>query len=270
VLAPIGLIDSGIGGLTVASALKRHLPRQPLVFFGDTTHLPYGDKSSQSIRRFTQRIARFLIEEWHCRAVVIACNTASAVASQSLRRQWRTSPVQWFNVIEPAVAWIGRMPGSHRIGVIGTKRTIASRAYPRRLNALTSVRSVRSLSTPLLAPMIEEGFFNNRISRTIIEWYLGSPHLSEIDLLLLACTHYPLIKSEVEAYYQGRARVLDSAEAVAQAVTKGLDNTPWEGFPAGHPIAADRFFVSDYTRSFEKTAQFFFGEEIRLEAVSLE
>ena len=264
---PIGLLDSGIGGLTVAKALSDRLPHEHLVFFGDTTHLPYGDKSAASIRRFTARVAQYLITEWDCKAIVIACNTASAVAGSYLRKRFQKTDVQWYDVIQPAVQFIAGRPETKKVGIIGTRRTIASRAYPRRLRALRPDMQVRSLTTSLLAPMIEEGFFNNRISQTIIEWYLKKPPLRDIQLLLLGCTHYPLIQQEIERFLQQKVIVLDSAQAVAVHIARDLAQKRLLNPEAATRI--NRFLVSDFTQSFQRTAQMFFGQQVYLDEVRL-
>lgn len=248
----------------MAAAIKRKLPQLPIVFFGDTAHLPYGDKSTATIRRYTERIAHHLIEDWGCAGMVIACNTASAVAGRQLRHRWKKHPVRWFDVIEPAVEMVARMADVRRVGVIATKRTTASRAYPRRLKRWKHIQYVHTLSTPLLAPMIEEGFFSNQISRTVIGWYLGKPALRHIDLLLLGCTHYPLIQQEIWSYYEGRVRVIDSAEAVAEEVAAWMSTYSVPNVNRSGEQPEDVFLVSDYTHAFQKTAQLFFGEHITL------
>lgn len=257
--APIGIFDSGIGGLTVANAIHQVLPKEKLIYFGDTAHLPYGEKSSAAIRSYALRISDFLLEK-DCKAIVIACNTASAAAFEVVRDHLEGKCLV-FDVINPVANAVSHDFREGNIGVIATKATIRTDAYAKRINALNPDLKVHSLATPLLVPMIEEGFYNNNISKTIIASYLGKPKLKNIDALILACTHFPLIRPEIEAYYQGRVRIVDSAEIVAAEVFErikeaGLLN---KGEQANH-----EFYVSDYTHSFAESTRFFFKGEIQL------
>ncbi|MEY3399295.1 MAG: glutamate racemase, partial [Bacteroidota bacterium] len=163
---PIGIFDSGIGGLTVAAAIRKALPGESLIYFGDTAHLPYGDKSAESIRHYAARITDFLIKK-KCKAIVIACNTASAHAFKTVR-DVAGPDIPVVNVIDPVSEYISTRYTDGKVGVIGTKGTIESRIYVKRIEKLNKKLKVMSCATPLLAPMIEEGFFNNTISRTVI------------------------------------------------------------------------------------------------------
>lgn len=256
---PIGIFDSGIGGLTVASAVHQLLPKEELIYFGDTAHLPYGDKSPEAIKYFSLKIGKFLLDK-QCKLIVIACNTASSLAYQDLV-DFLGDRIPVINVIDPVVDYIVNH-GDHRyIGVIGTKATIKTDVYAQKIKALKPEVEVKSLPTPLLAPMIEEGFFSNTISKTVINSYLSSPKLKKIDSLILACTHYPLIKPEIEAYYQNKVAIINTAELVAQHVQQRLSelNLLNTTEPKRH-----QFYVSDYTPSFEKSTKLFFGEKIHL------
>jgi glutamate racemase len=259
---PIGIFDSGIGGLTVANAIKKALPKESILYFGDTEHLPYGEKSSEAIQQFSKRITEFLIEKG-CKLIIIACNTASSVAHKVVKDTAHGIPV--VNVIDPVVKHVATHCQNCHIGVIGTKGTTNSKVYPKKLQLLNAKADVTSLATPLLAPMIEEGFFNDQLSQTVIDSYLSNPELKDIDKLILACTHYPLIQEEIQSYYQGKVDIIDSASQVAEYVKQLLkkeallsDETP-----------THHFYVSDYTDSFEKAAKLFFHEEIHLKEVKL-
>jgi glutamate racemase len=259
--APIGLFDSGIGGLTVANALMKQLPNESLIYFGDTAHLPYGDKSADTIRYFTKTIGAFLLSK-ECKVIVIACNTASAVAFEMLQKL-AGDKAYVFNVIDPVVDEIIEKKYK-RVGVIGTLGTIHSNAYPNKIKEKNTNVVVHQLATPLLVPMIESGFAHGQISHLVIEEYLNAPELQDIDTLILACTHYPLIKKEIEAYYRQKNKkvdVLATNEIVAKHLKKfmiehGLVNYEKKGKNA--------FYVSDYTESFEKTTQLFYQESIDL------
>ena len=256
---PIGIFDSGIGGLTVAAAIHRILPNEQLIYYGDTAHLPYGEKSPEAIKSYSLNIARFLLSQ-KCKMVVIACNTASSHAYQELVDEFgKLIPI--INVIDPVVDVLIRAHKYHNIGVIGTKSTIQSGLYASKVHQIDPDIKVSSLATPLLAPMIEEGFFDNNISHTIIQSYLSSPKLRGIDSLVLACTHYPLIKKEINEYYRGKVDIINTADIVGEFVRGKLEELDLmnNGKPKAH-----RFYVSDYTKSFEKSTRLFCGEKISL------
>jgi len=260
---PVGVFDSGIGGLTVANAIRHHLPSESLIYFGDTAHLPYGDKSPEAIRSYAVKICDFLLEN-KVKMVVIACNTASSVAYDAVKKHLGKKALL-VNVIDPVVKAV-TAGKHHRIGVIGTKATIKSDVYARKLLAENKKLEVASLATPLLAPMIEEGYFNNKISSTIIASYLSRPKIKKIDSLILACTHYPLIKPEIEKYYKKKVNIVDSADIVAQYVKETLtrNNLLHKKGKANH-----HFYVSDYTRSFEKSTRIFFKGKVKLSKKNL-
>lgn len=256
---PIGIFDSGIGGLTVANAIRKILPNEQIIYFGDTAHMPYGDKSPEAIKFYSLKIAKFLIDK-NCKLILIACNTASAHAYHELLH-FLGDRIPILNVIDPVVDFMVQSGTHKKIGVIGTKSTIRSDIYAKKFKEADPSLDVSSLATPLLAPMIEEGFFNNNISKTVINSYLSSPKLKKIDSLILACTHYPLIKPEISAYYNGKVDIINTAEIVADHLKerlKGLKLLNEE------PAKRHQFFVSDYTPSFAKSTRLFFGEKIHL------
>jgi len=256
---PIGIFDSGIGGLTVAGAIHRILPNEQLIYFGDTEHLPYGDKSPEAIRSYSLNIGRFLLSK-NCKMIIIACNTASSHAYQALVDELGHH-VPVINVIDPVVDALVKAGKYHKVGVIGTKSTVQSGLYARKIAQINRHIKVSSLATPLLAPMIEEGYFDNNISHAVIESYLSSEKLKNIECLVLACTHYPLIKAEISNYYEGRVDIINTAEIVAQHVKDQLTRLELLNVSA---VKNHRFYVSDYTKSFEKSTRLFFGEQIHL------
>lgn len=255
---PIGIFDSGVGGLTVAKAIAKELPNERIIYFGDTAHLPYGDKSKESVRAYSNRITGFLLAKG-CKAIVIACNTASAHAYSELKKFYPKIPI--INVVNPTVNHCASKYDTGKIGVIATKGTIQSRIYPRKIVKKNPNLEVPQNAAPLLVPMIEEGFFNNNISQTIINSYLSAKNFKGISALILGCTHYPLIKEEVEQYFQGEVEVIDSASVVAQFTKKILKK---EGLTSTEKIGEDLFYISDYTQSFEETSKLFFGQKIDL------
>ncbi len=261
---PIGIFDSGIGGLTVAHAIRNLLPQERIIYFGDTAHLPYGDKSEAAIQAYSIRIADVLLKKG-CKVIVIACNSASSAAYELLKEYVRG--IKIINVIDPMIRWVTTHFQNSRIGLIGTKRTVQSGVYVRKIEEANRGIRLHQVSTPLLAPMIEEGFFNNQISHEIIAQYLSSPELTGIDGLILACTHYPLIRTEISDFYKNQqVTVLDSSEVVALALKEYL-TTAGLLTPAGQGI--DQFLVSDYTESFEASTRLFFGKHVHLEEYPL-
>lgn len=261
--SPIGIFDSGIGGLTIANAIKKALPNESIIYFGDTQHLPYGEKSKKAIENFSKKITRFLLQK-KCKAIIIACNSASSVAYESVKKMAGETPV--FNVIHPVIAEVGRQCLEYHIGVIGTKATIQSNIYNKEIKAMCSTAKVSSLATPLLAPMIEEGFINEGISQTIITKYLSNKQLANIDHLILACTHYPLIYEEIQNYYKDKVTVIDSAKIVSKYIAKQLEK---DNLLNNNTETKHHFYVSNYTKAFEQSAKFFFAENIRLEEADL-
>lgn len=262
--APIGIFDSEIGGLTVARAIKKLLPHESFIYFGDTEHMPYGDKSAEAIKNFSVRISEMLVSKG-CKMIVIACNTASAAAFKEVSKKLAHIPV--VNVIDPIVAYVAQNKSHHKIGVIGTKRTIGSNVYQKKLKQKIKNAQVTAVATPLLAPMIEEGFFNNKISQAVINSYLDKPRIKDVDSIILGCTHYPLIKSEIKHYYGSRVEVIDSAQIVAKHVAAILKQQ--QLLYSGKRRVKFHFYVSDFTPSFQQTTKLFFKEQIKLEQLKL-
>ncbi len=257
---PIGIFDSGIGGLTVAHAVTTLLPNENIIYFGDTAHLPYGDKSSSAIQAYAIKICNVLLQQ-KCKVILIACNSASAAAYE-LVREYVGSKAKVMNVIDPVINYLSITYPEKTIGLIGTKQTVNSNIYKKKIDNLDKEITLKSLATPLLAPMIEEGFFNNNISESIIQEYLHHPELDEIEALILGCTHYPLIKKQIGNYYQGKVNVVDTSEIVAKSVENYLSENQLLNVMNAH---IKHFYVSDYTKSFETSTKIFFGEQIHLE-----
>lgn len=259
-LQPIGIFDSGIGGLTVAYAIQKALPHERMIYFGDTAHLPYGDKSEAAIQAYSIKIADVLLK-MECKVIVIACNSASSAAYELLKA-YVGKRAHIINVIDPMVALVTDQFSGKSVGLIGTKRTVQSNVYAKKIEEANKNITLHSLATPLLVHMIEEGFFDNRISHDIIDQYLSDASLQQIDALILACTHYPLIKKEISNYYHNKVAVLDSSEQVAASLRNYLaDNDLLNTIP----VPRHQFLVSDYTESFEASTKLFFGEVVHLE-----
>ena len=259
-LKPIGIFDSGIGGLTVAQQISKILPNEDIIYFGDTAHLPYGDKSTAAIQAYSVKICNLLLSQ-DVKAILIACNSASAAAFD-LVKEYVGSKALVFNVIDPVVDYVSRHFAGKTVGLIGTKQTINSNIFKKKIEDKNQHIVLKSLATPLLAPMIEEGFFNNKISNEVIYEYLNNPELSGIESLILGCTHYPLIAKQIESFFQGKVEVIDSSGIVANSVLDKLTELELLNFP--HEVK-NKFYVSDYTPSFENSTQIFFKDKVNLE-----
>jgi glutamate racemase len=261
---PIGIFDSGIGGLTVAAAVKTLLPMERIVYFGDTAHLPYGDKSTAAIQAYAIKITEVLLSH-QCKAILIACNSASAAAYE-LVTAYVASKAKVFDVINPVVDYLRERGELHTVGLIGTRQTVNSGVYEHLLRQKAG-KTCKALATPLLVPMIEEGWIHNRISTQIIDNYLADPALKAIDALVLGCTHYPLIAKEIEAYYGEGVEVIDSARVVAHSLKAYLEYNYLLNPQA--QAEKDLFLVSDLTSNFQAVTKLFFGEEVPLQAYPL-
>jgi len=256
---PIGIFDSGMGGLTVAHAVSHLLPNEQLIYFGDSAHLPYGDKSAATIQAYSIKICDVLLDKG-CKVILIACNSASAAAYE-LIKAYVGSKALVINVIDPVVAYVVSKYAQQRIGLIGTKQTVGSGVYEYQIKVKDASIEIGSLATPLLVPMIEEGFHSNEISEAIIEEYLKSDKLDDIKALILGCTHYPLIKKQVGKFYTQDTEVIDSSEIVAAALHHLLKKN---NLLADKRSLPNEFLVSDITPSFEAATALFFGVKVPL------
>lgn len=261
---PIGLFDSGVGGLTVAHAISLLLPGERLIYYGDTAHLPYGDKSKETIVGYSIRIADFLLEKG-CKVILIACNSASTNAFEEVTGHVGDR-ARVLNVVDPVVQYVTAEIEAKNVGIIGTKATVDSQSYEKRISELNNRLNVSSLATPLFVPMIEEGFVFDDISNAIIRSYLSRKELVDIDTLILGCTHYPIIRNQISRFYDFRVNVLDTARIVAESIRNFLrDNDLLADSRSGD----DSFFVSDHTPYFETIANMFFNQKISLEKKSI-
>lgn len=216
--APIAVFDSGVGGLTVVSALRRALPSESVVYLGDTARVPYGGKSQKTIERYSEEIGRMLVAEG-AKMVVVACNTASALGLPHLRGVVRV-PVM--GVIEPGVESALGSTRSGHVAVIGTKATIGSGAYERALKAARPDVRVTSIACPLLVPLIEEGMFEDEVTDAVLCRYLAPLQSTDADTLVLGCTHYPLLAASIARVLAPPFALVDSAANCARAVAQRL------------------------------------------------
>ena len=262
--APLGVFDSGLGGLTVAAALRRALPRERIVYLGDTARVPYGTRSAETVVRYARGCAR-LLSERGVKALVIACNTVSAVAVDILRAELDL-PV--LGVVEPgaraALAALSGQGSSGPVGVLGTVGTVASGAYPRAMSQLSTRVEVVMQAAPLLVPLVEEGWLTGDVPRLAVRRYVEPLVAAKVSVIVLGCTHYPLLKpliAEVAAELAGRRiPVVDSAEATAAAVLAWIAAEKIE--PAGSdpsPGEALELLVTDLPKSFASMAEQMLG-----------
>ena len=257
----IGVFDSGIGGLPLAFAIRNTFPSHDIIYFGDTEHFPFGDRSAESVERFSHAMASFLHEEG-CDVLVIACNTASAVAYDSLKQRLNNRAIV-LNVIDPVVQEVCNASALH-IGVIGTSRTIETNIFEQKILSSCQNKKVYSLPTPLLAPMIEAGYYNHPVSELVVQDYLNHPSFESIEGLVLACTHYPLIRKDISAVFGSRFKMFDAHNALVSALRDCIQDASSE------TKGSTTFYVSDLTKSFQKTAEIFAGGPVDLRQHRLE
>jgi glutamate racemase len=257
---PIGIFDSGIGGLTVAHAVTQQLPSENIIYFGDTAHLPYGDKSTAAIQAYSVKICDMFLKQ-SCKLILMACHSASAAAYE-LVKEYAGNTAHVINVIDPVVHHLREHYAGKRIGLIGTRQTINSNIYKKKIDELGNGTELCSLATPLLATLIEEGFSKKKIIADVISDYLQAPELQNIDALILGCTHYPLVKEQIADYYHGKVGIIDPSEIVATAVQGWLH---YHNLLNKNPQPTQKFYVSDYTESFEASTRLFFTENVHLE-----
>lgn len=257
---PIGIFDSGVGGLTVAKEIKRLLPHEDLIYFGDTKHLPYGEKSREAIVGYSTKITQFLLEK-NCKAIVIACNSATANALKEVV-ELANKKVPVIDVINPVAEKVA-FEIHNNVGVIATKATVNSGLYKKSIRKHNKFIKVDELATPLLVPAIEEGFRNHPITHSIIYNYLSNNRLKNIETLILGCTHYPLLMPEIKQFYGNRVRVIDSPSIVANQLKIVLEKNHL--LHEKNPNPKYQFYLSDITKNFEKISKKFFGKTIDLE-----
>ena len=262
--APIGIFDSGMGGLTVVQAISKLLPNENLIYFGDTQHTPWGDKSPAAIKHYATNICDMLLAKG-CKAIVIACSTASAVAAIEIEHIARHIPV--LNVIDPVVDFVAQQFKHAKIGLIGTKQTVASNNYLQKLAIKNSSLQIQAVATPLLVPLIEEGMAKTKPLELILAMYLQEPVLAGIDALILGCTHYPLLKQQIEDFYNHSIPIIDATKLTADCLQQLLINNNL----INHNSAAAKhvFYMSDDNQHFAKLAKIFFPGDIQLELLPL-
>ncbi len=255
---PIGIFDSGVGGLTVLKALGRLLPGEDFLYLGDTARVPYGSRSRDTIVRYSLENAGFLVEQG-IKLLVVACNTSSAAALEAIAA---AVPAPVIGVVEPGARAAVQASAAGRIAVVGTEATIASDAYARTIRRLSPGAEVYSRACPLLVPLAEEGWLDNDVAERVVAYYVEGFAGAAVDTLLLGCTHYPLLRPLFARVLGPAVRIVDSAEATAQAVSEFL-----AARQLGRPDALGRrgerhFFVTDAPERFVRVGRLFLGPEV--------
>ena len=249
----IGIFDSGVGGLTVLKEVAAHLPYENLIYLGDTARVPYGTKSPETVGRYAVEAAEFLVE-LGVKMIVVACNTASAVALDKLQQKYGVPVI---GVIEPGAKRAAALTRTGRVGVVGTEGTIKSNAYARALKSFREDVEVASVACPLFVPLAEEGWADHEIARLAAAEYL-TPIREGIDTLVLGCTHYPLLKKTLHTVLGDGVELVDSAEETARTVVEQIGVLRREDNGPG----TTRFFVTDVPTRFERVGGAFLGNPL--------
>jgi len=264
--APIGIFDSGIGGLTVANAVIDALPNEDIIYFGDTARVPYGIKSEETVRSYALEITDFLLSKG-VKMILIACNTVSASAKENIIKAAGDVPV--LDVITAGTQAAINAPSQKFIGVIGTLGTVNSRAYVRSIHAFDTTIKVKQQACPLLVPLAEEGWIDNDVALQTLHLYLDHFDDSGIQTLILGCTHYPLFKEAIPKVLKNKnVRIIDSAESIASSAKQKLADMDLLNSSGGN----FQCFVSDRPQRFHELAERFLGKKLtsNVEVVTLD
>ncbi len=251
---PIGVFDSGIGGLTVLKEIMELLPGEDTIYFGDTARVPYGNKSAETVIRYALETAEFLLGK-KIKLLVVACNTASSVSLPSLKARY---DVPILGVIEPGARRAAEITKTRRVGVIGTERTVKSNAYPLAINHLNPKIQVFSQSCPLFVPLVEEGLAGSEIALLAAKRYLKNIPAKKLDALVLGCTHYPLLKTVIRRAVGTGIFLVDSAKETAREVSRTLREMDLQGKNTGR--GKHTFYVTDHPERFMNVGRRFLGK----------
>ncbi len=261
----IGVFDSGLGGLTVLKELLKLLPEYRVIYFGDTARTPYGTKSAETVTSYAIEITEFLLKKG-AKIIVVACHTVSSTAMPRLKEIFPNIP--FFEVVTPSMKKALKLTKNKKIGLIGTRTTVESGIYERLFKEADPKIKLYSQPTPLLVPLIEEGWLKKPETRRIVKKYLIPLKMKGIDTLILGCTHYPLLKKVIQEKAGKRRNLVDPSEEVALEVKKFIETHPElakELTPDGEP----EIYVSDITPNFEKIAKLFLGRKVNLKKIIL-
>ena len=245
---PIGIFDSGLGGLTVLKALQEKLPNESFVYIGDTAHVPYGNKSQKAIINYTKTLSNFLIEDHNVKMIIVACNTASSIALKSLQRAYKIPIIDVINPIQDLLLENNQIK---RIGIIGTHNTVKSKAYNKLLLSINPKLKIFSQACPLFVPIIEEGLENHQITKIISGEYLYPLIYKKIEALILGCTHYPILKKNIKSFLPASIKIFDSAETLSIHTKKYLINNSLISSSSNH---VTHLFITDESDHFNQFA----------------
>lgn len=248
--APVGVFDSGVGGLTVAREISRQLPDENIVYFGDTARVPYGSKSQKTIIRFSEQIIRFLKTK-QVKAIVIACNTASALALDAVRDEFH---IPIMGVVIPGARAAVEATRNHKVGVVGTDATVQSGMYTKIIHEMNPDIAVIEKACPLFVPLVEEGFKEHVVTQEVIEYYLESMKNTDIDAMILGCTHYPLLRSKIRAYLGDRIQIVNPAYETAMDLKRLLQEQNMANDGTTEQHSRYEFYVSDAAEKFTRFA----------------
>ena len=248
--APVGVFDSGVGGLTVAREIARQLPNENIVYFGDTARVPYGSKSQNTIIRFSEQIIRFLKTK-QVKAIVIACNTASALALDAVKDEFGLPVI---GVVIPGARAAVEATKNRRVGVVGTDATVQSGMYTKIIHGMAPDIQVIEKACPLFVPLVEEGFKEHHVTGEIIEYYLESLKKTDIDAMILGCTHYPLLRSRIRAYMGEAIQIVNPAYETAMDLKRLLHGQDMENDGGDPQHSRYSFYVSDAAEKFRRFA----------------
>lgn len=254
----IGIFDSGVGGLTVVKEIFKKLPEYQIIYFGDTARLPYGTKGADFVRRYSIKITDWLLKK-EAKLIVIACHTSSAWASDSLKKKFKKVPI--FEVITPAVKEVLSATKNKKIGIIGTPGTIKSGSWKKKLLELDSNLKIYSKSCPLFVPLVEEGWVDKKVTKEIVKEYLNPLIEKEIDTLILACTHYPMLEKVIREEIGPKIKIVNPAESLAKELKLFLEKNPqitFKGKGKNH-----QFFFSDEPYNLEKISKLCLNQKIQ-------
>lgn len=257
--AVIGIFDSGVGGLTVVREIRRIMPHQPIIYFGDTARTPYGTKGPETITRYAEEDCKFLLQHG-ANILVIACHSAASVATEHLKN---TFDLPLFEVITPSIKQALASTKNKKIGLIGTRATIESKVYETKIASLNPEIEIIGQACPLLVPLVEEGWLKRRETRMIVKKYLRPLKERHVDTLILGCTHYPLLTPIIQEKMGKRVKLVDPSHEVARSVHFYLEQT---GALTHKPTSvANHYFLSDLHQTNQKIVQTFLGERIQIE-----
>lgn len=258
---PIGVFDSGLGGLTILKALQTMLPNEQFIYYGDTAHLPYGDKSTEALITYVEAITQFLHQK-KCKMVVVACNSATTVIHQATKVPFTSAQI--VEVISPIVNLIATQTKYRNIGIIGTRKTIGSGMFNLALQKLNPNLIIEAKATPLLVPLIEDGFLDERVLFPVFDRYFIN--FKQCELLIPACTHYPIIYQQIEKYFNYSLKVLHTPKIIAETVKNYLEK---EKLVSSTKQAEDEFHLSDITDEFIRESELFLGKRVNFQKTLL-